>query len=372
VTGEEKCKLKDPLPNDCAILGCTHEFMDFRFNKTNLFGDATTFEWEDDQPTTEYMERCEVEDSGANDTVTYFDTKGDRVDVFLNSTEEYGYLHNMWKKSTGDCQSVITKDDDNEDIVITKTLVYNDTAQADDPINLLHNIYLFGNQGRVSIEFTCKFASSFTATSDDIQIEAGEKVEGKLETQGSWVDSLVIDFTNQYWNETRADGYSNVLGSTLYARISWSVSSALSQDLLYYVESCQVKQLTDINDGNGYKHNSGDGAIDIISNKTCTADVIDVALESNWLTGMEDWRFAFRSFSFTENGDDRQNLECEVKFCLNKVYKNSTDHDQPNECEALRQEPYVNNPGAPGYCEMGSPYNWQLFTNFQASDPWDV
>ena len=67
------------------------------------------------------MDNCKVEDSGANDTVTYFDTNGDRVDVFLNSTTEYGYLHNMWKKSTGDCQSVITKDDDNEDIVITKS-----------------------------------------------------------------------------------------------------------------------------------------------------------------------------------------------------------------------------------------------------------
>ena len=106
-----------------------------------------------------------------------------------------------------------------------------------------------------------------------------------------------------------------VLGSDLYARISWTVSSSLSANLHYYVTSCDVKQLK----SNGaavnpvWSYSAGNGNIKIFDRSQCAAGVVDVEMApGNHVHGKGNWNFNFRSFSFNKGGNDRQQLECEV------------------------------------------------------------
>ena len=107
-----------------------------------------------------------------------------------------------------------------------------------------------------------------------------------------------------------------VLGSDLYAKISWDVSSSLSANLHYYVNSCEVKQLKSNNlkgDAEKWTYSTGNGNIKIFDKGQCAAGVVNTAMESgNLVHGKGDWKFNFRSFSFNSGGNDRQQLECEV------------------------------------------------------------
>ena len=107
-----------------------------------------------------------------------------------------------------------------------------------------------------------------------------------------------------------------VLGSDLYARISWTVSSSLSANLHYYVNSCEVKQLTKtgvVDNVDQYSYATGNGNIKIFDRAQCAAGVVDVEMApGNHVHGKDNWNFNFRSFSFNKGGNDRQQLECEV------------------------------------------------------------
>ena len=67
-----------------------------------------------------------------------------------------------------------------------------------------------------------------SATSDDIAIEAGNEVEGKLDAVGSWDGSLTIEFTDDAYATKKTDAA--ILGEMLFIKVSWTVgASALAQ-----------------------------------------------------------------------------------------------------------------------------------------------
>ena len=51
-------------------------------------------------------------------------------------------------------------------------------------------------------------------------------VEGKMEAEGSWADSLAIEYTEPTFTTKRPDDFVGLLGSTFYVRITWSVGDA--------------------------------------------------------------------------------------------------------------------------------------------------
>ena len=69
---------------------------------------------------------------------------------------------------------------------------------------------LISNGFSVSVTFTCKFRAEVLASSDEIAIEVGNEINGKLEQEGNWRDSLKIE----YWNSgfTSKVPYSNSPG----------------------------------------------------------------------------------------------------------------------------------------------------------------
>ena len=61
-------------------------------------------------------------------------------------------------------------------------------------------------------------------SSDDIAIDAGNAVEGKLVTLGSWEGSLKIEFTDSAYATKKTDAA--ILGETHYIKVSWTVDSS--------------------------------------------------------------------------------------------------------------------------------------------------
>ena len=63
-----------------------------------------------------------------------------------------------------------------------------------------------------------------SATSDDIAIEAGQAVAGKLDTVGSWEGSLKIEFTDNAYATKKTDAA--ILGEMHYIKVSWTVGTS--------------------------------------------------------------------------------------------------------------------------------------------------
>lgn len=142
-----------------------------------------------------------------NEDMIYYD---DGVRGTRNMADaKYNGIDKRWYQDVGSCGSDISKNAD-DDITIVKKLIYhNSGASTDEPIDLGSNIWLTGNGGRVAVTFTCKFKSTFTAKSDEIEIEAGKAVEGKLEASGSWSDSLKLEYVDSTYTNAVADGASS-------------------------------------------------------------------------------------------------------------------------------------------------------------------
>ena len=62
-----------------------------------------------------------------------------------------------------------------------------------------------------------------SATSDDIAIEAGQAVAGKLDAVGSWDGSLKIEFTDNAYATKKTDAA--ILGESHYVKVSWTVGA---------------------------------------------------------------------------------------------------------------------------------------------------
>lgn len=297
----------------------------------------------------------------AEDNEDFEKYENGKVTTINMSASDYAGIDTRWYQDIGDCRSTVSKNDA-EEITIVKSLIYynSDTEDGTEPIDLGSKVWLTGNGGRVSVKFTCKFASTFTAKSDEIAIEAGKAVEGKLEASGSWADSLTLQYTDSTYTTAVSNGAASVLGSDLYAKISWDVSSSLSANLHYYVNSCEVRQLTvDSGDPEKWSYESGNGNIKIFDKGLCAAGVVNTAMASgNTVHGKGDWKFNFRSFSFNSGGNDRQQLECEVKFCINKDYENSKGVTVTNECTGVK-DTYDTNQAAEKFCTDGASDNFK-------------
>merc|ERR1712227_950504 len=140
---------------------------------------------------------------------------------------------------------------------ITKSFVYQGDAAGK---NLGSMIYL-DDAATVTIDVCCKFMATQSATSDDISIEAGNEVEGKLDAVGSWDGSLKIEFTDNAYATKKTDAA--ILGEMHFIKVSWTVgTSPLAQKVNWYVDDCTVSDVTDANK-----------KVDIIENQ-CFASVI--------------------------------------------------------------------------------------------------
>ena len=51
-------------------------------------------------------------------------------------------------------------------------------------------------------------------------------VEGKLEAEGDWADSLKIEYPESTFTTKRPDDFVGLLGSTFFVRVTWSVGDA--------------------------------------------------------------------------------------------------------------------------------------------------
>ena len=51
-------------------------------------------------------------------------------------------------------------------------------------------------------------------------------VEGKLEAEGSWADSLAIEYTEPTFTTKVPDDFIGLLGTTFNVRVTWSVGDA--------------------------------------------------------------------------------------------------------------------------------------------------
>ena len=88
----------------------------------------------------------------------------------------------------GACDSTVERTEDGNHFLITKILEYG----GDNSGILVGPRIFLDDASTVTIKVCCKFLATHTAGSDNISIEAGAAAEGKLETEGSWQDSLTV------------------------------------------------------------------------------------------------------------------------------------------------------------------------------------
>ena len=152
----------------------------------------------------------------------YDGTTVQKIDMSLPT---YAGIDMRWYEDVGSCRSTISKNAADEITIVKKLIYYDADLKTKEPIDLGSDVWLTGNGGRVSVEFTCKFASTFTAKSDEIAIEAGKAVEGKLEASGSWADSLKLEYTDSSYTNAVADGAAsgkNFLSTSTRLRVFFS------------------------------------------------------------------------------------------------------------------------------------------------------
>ena len=91
---------------------------------------------------------------------------------------------------------MVTKvsDDENDWIKISKTLKYRSNSSKSGTALGSENIFFSAEDFSVSVTFSCKFKSEVTASSDEIKIEDINEIDGNLEQEGNWQDSLKIEY----------------------------------------------------------------------------------------------------------------------------------------------------------------------------------
>jgi len=307
-TGKLHCKLKTEKISQCAMyLNCEPDIMDFRFNQASLLGENTVLI--NDEST------CPIAaSSGLIGTVAA--TGADK----------------MWKHAPASCDSEVTREtkDDQEWIVVKKSFQWrgDNTAKAIGTAA----IYL-DDAATATIEICCRFLASHRATSDEIEIKEPNLVEGKMEAEGSWADSLAIEYTESTFTTKRPEDFVGLLGSTFYVRVTWSVGDAetypMAAKLNWYVSDCTV---SDVNLGTGK-------SVTIIEDQ-CFAGVLDTTKVSATMQSDEMFKFTYKSFSFNDSGGGEQKISCDIQFCL-KDTECSTQTDLANLS-----------------CDGGSKYKW--------------
>ena len=189
---------------------------------------------------------------------------------------------------------------------MTKTLSIGNT---DDGITLGGTkIYASGNE-KTTVEFKCNYASSATATSDDISINAPVDVSASVtEANGNFALGLSLKhYTDATYKTILNDPIA--IGSIVFPMITWEVNTS---KLGFYIENCDVIAVTDPD-----VPNSADPRIAIIR-ETCYAGVVSARISPDRASGIfnhKEAKFSYTSFSFTTDSADQQKISCTVQFC---------------------------------------------------------
>lgn len=179
-------------------------------------------------------------------------------------------------------------------------------GSTDAGINLGTQIYTTGG-GSTAVTFTCKYDSSATAISDAYDVNTPVDVSGSVtEASGTFTDGLNIAYyTNGDFDDVMTEA--SEIGSTLYAQVTWDVSTT---KLGFYVRSCDVYNVSDPFD-------VSDPKIRIIED-SCYAGVVDATILPNRANGLfvyNDAQFSYKSFSFDTGVIDKQKISCNIQFC---------------------------------------------------------
>ena len=105
-------------------------------------------------------------------------------------------IDSQWKYDLGSCDSTVERSEDGTEILITKTIEYG----GDNSGKTLSSARIFlDDAATTTIKFCCRFKATHTAGSDEIEIENPELINGKLETEGSWKESLSVSKHIKYY-----------------------------------------------------------------------------------------------------------------------------------------------------------------------------
>jgi len=171
----------------------------------------------------------------------------------------------------------------------------------------------FETGDNLSVGLTCKYSSETEVSADAIKIEQKPDIHGATEEHGDLGAGIRLEyFTDGTYSKKLRDAVN--LGGRLFAKASWY--GRKSKDLRYFVKTCQVKSLW-------FFH-----AVEVISD-TCLSNILGAkSHEKSGTTLVErDFRFSYRSFSFSRLVHDQQELICTIDFCLVKK-DGSSDCDE--------------------------------------------
>jgi len=300
-TGKNECKLKTDKIEECAMyLDCKPKIMDFRFNKDFLLGENTVL-------------------LNNEATCPILESTG-----LVGSKAPTG-ANRMWKHAPASCDSEVSRETKNNKdwIVVKKSFKY---RGDNEPKNIGDAAIYLDDAASVTIEICCRFLASHKATSDEITVEEGNVVEGKLEAEGSWTDSLAIEYTDPTFLTKLDDDHVTVLGSTFYVKVTWSVGDAviypMAEKLNWFVSDCSVSDA-----------DNTEKSVMIIE-KQCFAQVVNTKKLSAKMQSDQIFKFSYSSFSFKESGAGKQKISCDIKFCM-KADECSTKTDLVDQtCDA--------------------------------------
>jgi len=175
------------------------------------------------------------------------------------------------------------------------------------------SIFTSTETNAVQVTFTCKFAASTTAKSSTVTVKPHVAVSGSAaEATGDWTGSMSLGFftDNGFGTALTNDAHNVFIGSTMFVQSSWSVTS-LTSALKYYIDGCTIKDLStpttlvDIVKDTCYAQTVGAIPLGSAAGSTAVSKIVS-----------DNSQFSYTSFSFDTSGDDTQELECTIKFCV--------------------------------------------------------
>ena len=171
------------------------------------------------------------------------------------------------------------------------------------------SIYTDGSGSR-SVVFTCKYASSATASSEAYDVNTPADVTGSVtEATGTFADGLSIKYyTDNTYTKELSDPAD--IGSTLYAMVTWEVTTA---KIGFFIQKCDVIDVSKPNDPTDVPT---DERVSIIDG-TCYAGVVNAAIypDRAAIFTHKEAKFSYTSFSFNTNASDKQKILCTIQFC---------------------------------------------------------
>ena len=199
VSNDFLCRLKASCN---TLLSCKPDMMDFRFKMADLIGEDLSNKRGTDAECPVVTRSAtgweNTIDIGKTLNIKIFICTSSYVKNYLNfilgetSLTVDSNIDSQWKYALGACDSTVERTKDGNNFLVTKTFEYG----GDNSGILVGPRIFLDDASTVTIKISCKFSASHTAGSDDIEIEAGIPLEGKLENEGSWKDSLTVSFIN--------------------------------------------------------------------------------------------------------------------------------------------------------------------------------